>query len=514
MMVIAAMATGLVLSTAYVASRTNGAVIGANLTASSQARVEAESALALTISALTSDDDWRTRHRQGVLMERNEDDLQVRVELVDLATDGPPDQSTVDVRAMVTCRVRGIERVAEAEFFIALPEQARSLDVDLGEFAMFAGDSITVRSEAIVEPWPASPAIGRGDPIRVATSLGNSGGVTLGGSAAIVRGVEYASGARRNDSGPLPVAGIPDVVAVPRPAPPPDLGHARHRSMDADRIDEDTRVDTLSIQGARTIELARGADLIVEGDLDLAAGATLRVSGESQLVVLGDVRITDANIMVEGSAALVMHVGGDLDFRHAKITEPEGTADTWVPDLDRVRFVGLMRRESLPTWRVRGRSLVKGEFYAPDVNFKLQGRAVLVGRIVAQTVLAEGRSCLLYDPALDDRNGYTAVDRRAYDTRGDLLPALAALVDLGPESLATAAGSLGFPVAAGPEPTEAVVPAPSVACAQHLPNEGYFRGHRRARAVPRLWSGGHHGNQRHANWSMNIVHIGAPGGPR
>ena len=94
MMVIAAMATGLVLSTAYVAARTNGAVIGANLTASSQARVEAESALALTISALTSDDDWRTSHRQGVLLERHEEDTSVRVVLLDLATDDPPGESS------------------------------------------------------------------------------------------------------------------------------------------------------------------------------------------------------------------------------------------------------------------------------------------------------------------------------------------------------------------------------------------------------------------------------------
>ena len=135
MMVITAMATGLVLSTAYVAARTNGTVIGANLAASSEARVEAESSLALTVAALTSGPEWRTRHLGGVLHEHAEEGRSVRVELVDLATGSPPDASTVDVRAIVHSRVEGIERTAEAEFFIALPEQARSIDVDLGEFA-------------------------------------------------------------------------------------------------------------------------------------------------------------------------------------------------------------------------------------------------------------------------------------------------------------------------------------------------------------------------------------------
>ena len=147
MMVITAMATGLVLSTAYVTSRTNGMVVGANLSASSQARVEAESSLALTIAALTSSERWRTEHRGGLLFERSDDDVTVRVELTDLATCEAPNASTVDVLAKVTTNVGEIERIAEARFFVALPDQSSAIDVDLGEFAVFAGDTITVRSD-------------------------------------------------------------------------------------------------------------------------------------------------------------------------------------------------------------------------------------------------------------------------------------------------------------------------------------------------------------------------------
>ena len=127
MMVITAMATGVVLSTAYVASRTNGTVIGSNLAASSQARVNAESSLALTVAALSSDDQWRTSHVDGLLFETFEDGDSTEVRLTDLATGESPDESTVDIRAVVTTTVDDIKRTAEADFFVALPEQAGAI---------------------------------------------------------------------------------------------------------------------------------------------------------------------------------------------------------------------------------------------------------------------------------------------------------------------------------------------------------------------------------------------------
>jgi hypothetical protein len=506
MMVITAMATGVVLSTAYVASRSNGMVVGANFAASSQARVEAESSLALTIVALTTNDRWRNEHRDGVLYERNQDGVSVRVELLDLASCDVPDANTVDVKAVVTTNVEGVERVAEADFFVPLPIQSDSIDVDLGEFAMFAGDSITVRSEAVVEPWAQSPAISRGDPIRVATAEGNLGGVELEGAGTIVCGIEYAPGSRSSSSGSLPVNRMPDGVAVPLPAPPRDLSGAQHLDAPVGRLDVDARVDELELLNGTVLELASGTDLLIEGDLVLGGGALLRISGDSQVVVHGDARVHDARIEVGVDASLVMHVGGDLDFRHATVVEPGGDEETWVPEIDRVRFVPLAVRETIPLWRVRGRSLVKGEFYAPSVEFKLQGRAVLIGRIAAQNVLLEGRSCLLYDPALDDRNGYTALDERAYDQQGDLLEALETLEDLSEQSLAEASEELGLAVGSSGEYATPPAEEEIQASAQE---DRYREWWRFGRWRPRLWNGGYRANRsRHNGWSVQIRSIG------
>jgi hypothetical protein len=506
MMVITAMATGVVLSTAYVTSRTNGMVVGINLSASSQARVEVESSLALTIAALTSSDRWRTEHRGGLLFERDDDEVSVQVELMDLSTCEAPNETTVDVRAIVTTTVKGIQRIAEADFFVALPVQAGSIDVDLGEFAVFAGDTITVRSDAVIEPWSASPAIARGDPIRVATAGGASGGVRVEGAGAIVSGVEYAADNRSSGSGPLPVRRMPDVVAVPLPAPPEDLAGALFLEEPTGRLDMDVRLDSLELANGEVLELAGNSDLLVEGDLDLSGGATLRITGDSHLVVHGDVRIHDASIVVGETNSLVVHVGGDLDFRHASVTEPGGNAENWVAEIDRIRFQTLMVRETIPQWRIRGRSLVKGELYAPSAEFQLQGRAILIGRVAAQSVLLEGRSTLLYDPTIDDRNGYTALDARAFDEQGDLLGALANLEDLSSESLEAASHDLGIPLASGAECTAAPVEVVEEEDRDHRFRNWW----RRPNRMPSLWRGGHVANWGHqrANWSVQIRSIG------
>lgn len=506
MMVITALATAVVLSTAYVASRSDGVVVGTNLAAGSRARVEAESALALTVAALTTDERWRTAHRDGVLLERIESGRTVRVELIDLATCAPPGPGTVDVKAVISTVVDGVERGAEADLFVPLPTQAGAIDVDLGEFAVFGGGTVTVRSEATVEPWEASPAISRGDPIRVATAEGGAGDVRVEGEAAIVSGVEYAPAGRSGGFGPLPVDRLPDAVAVPRAAPPEELTDALMVTDPTGRFDRDLRTETLELNGGSRLELAGGADLLVAGDLVITGGAVLHVDGDSQIVVLGDARVENGTIEVEREAGLAMHVAGDLDFRHATVIEPGGDESTWVPAIDRVRFLPLEARETIPRWRIRGRSLVKGEIYAPNVDFSLQGRAILIGRVAAQYVVIEGRSSLFYDPSLDDRNGYTAPDLRAYDETGDLHQAIAELEDLAPESLAEASAELGMPVASADD----YACPPAVERGPEAEATDDWSGSRRSRGQGR-W-GARRWNadlmRRHENWSVLIRRIG------
>lgn len=448
LMVLTAMSACIVLSGAFVAARSNSAVVGANLVASSRARVEVESALAITLAALSSSDSWRTNNSDGVLYTSSHDDVQVRTDLIDLATGQAPDATSVDIRATIRARVGAIERVAEADFFVALPAQSGSIDVDLGEFALFAGDSIIIRAEGLVQPWSISPAIVRGDPIRVATADGTPGAIGIEGSGSIVGGIEFRpEGVSRHESG-LPVTEIPDSVAVPLPAPPQDFDSATVLDEPMGRIASDARTSSLKLSSGAILELAAGVRLLVEGDLEMSNGAVLRIEGDSSLVIQGNMSISNARIEVPEDARLDVHVGGDLDFNNARVTEPLGTEYTWIPELDRVRFLSLVARETVPIWIFRGRTIVKGECYAPSVDVRLQGESIFIGRITAQRIRIEGRSCLLYDPALDDRNGYTAADGRAYDEFGRLPDAIARLEDLSFEQLTAASNELGIPLIA------------------------------------------------------------------
>ncbi len=438
LLVTIAMASSIVLAGAYVASRADGTVVGANLASSSDARNRVESALAVTTELLLNDEDWRTKHVDGVIIDEQSIEHGIRVRLTDLATGDAPSLDTVDVQAEIIGRAGVIERVADATFFVPLPAQNISVDLDLGEFAIFAGSNIEINSEAVVAPWEASPASHRGDPIRLATMLGRSSGISISGNAAVVDGVEFSSHPGSTGSGSLPVAHLPDQVAVPSPAPPKVHSDGTFTSEIPQRIYGHIQTNDVEMGDGETYELFAGASLMIEGDLDMSPGSTLRISGASEIVITGDVDIDQAVIEVPLDSALTMHIGGDLQVRDSAIHEPGGTEDNWVANVDRIRLVSMATRESIPVWKFRGRTLMKGECYAPSTRIVMRERAIVVGRLLGQKIKIDGCAQLLYDPALDDRNGYTAPDGRVFDETGRVPDVIKDLETLAPRELAEA----------------------------------------------------------------------------
>ncbi|MEE2680964.1 MAG: hypothetical protein VX641_01175 [Planctomycetota bacterium] len=451
LLVTTAMGAAVILSGAYLASRANGALVGGNLSASSIARIQTESALAITGAALTGSGDWRTDHAAGLYLLQETPETLVRVDLLDLATNQPPDAGTVDVRANITSRRDGIERFAQADFFVPLESDAQAVDVDLGEFALFAGDSIELGSEALVRTWECSPGAGRGEPLRVATSTGESRGIRLHDSSMIVGGIEYRPTRTAHHGGSLPVDELPDRIIIHQPAPPLDDESTPLQSGLDRQVDGDQRVEELRMSGGDRILLNPGANLMVEGDLVMGRGSVLEVEGTSTVVVKGDLTIRGGSIEVAESARFTVHVGGDLDLTDARVVEPNGTERTWVPDIDRVSFVTTASRASIPSWRIRGATLLKGQLYAPSAQVSIEQRTVIIGRIAAQSIRMSGSACLLYDPTIDRRNGYTAPDRRLFETNGRVLEPIARMESLATEQLQQASTEMGIPISAGTE---------------------------------------------------------------
>lgn len=435
LMVTIAMASSIVLAGAYVASRSDGTVVGANLASSSDARNRVESALAITADILSKDEDWRVKHVNGVIIDEQSTAHGITVRLTDLATGGAPNVETVDVRAEVIGRSKGIERIADATFFVPLPAQNMSIDLDLGEFALFAGADIQIASEAVVAPWQASPAAHRGDPIRIGTMLGHNTAISISGNAAVVDGVEFSSNTGSIGSSSLPVSGLPDQISVPNPAPPRARFDETFVSEIPTQIYGNIQTHDVEMGHGELYELFPGSSLVIEGDLEMSAGATLRISGSSEIVVTGDVNIDQASIEVPVDAALTMHIGGDLEVRDSLIHEPGGTSDDWVPNIDRIRLVSMATRESIPVWKFRGSTLMKGECYAPSTRIVMRERSMVIGRLLAHKIKLDGCAQLLYDPSLDDRNGYTAPDGRIFGDTGEVPQAIRELETLAPLEL-------------------------------------------------------------------------------
>lgn len=448
LMVTIAMASSIVLAGAYVASRSDGTVVGANLASSSDARNRVESALAITADILSKDEDWRVKHVNGVIIDEQSTAHGITVRLTDLATGGAPNVETVDVRAEVVGRSKGIERIADATFFVPLPAQNMSIDLDLGEFALFAGADIQIASEAVVAPWQASPAAHRGDPIRIGTMLGHNTAISISGNAAVVDGVEFSSNTGSIGSRSLPVSGLPDQISVPNPAPPRARFDETFVSEIPTQIYGNIQTHDVEMGHGELYELFPGSSLVIEGDLEMSAGATLRISGSSEIVVTGDVNIDQASIEVPVDAALTMHIGGDLEVRDSLIHEPGGTSDDWVPNIDRIRLVSMAIRESIPVWKFRGSTLMKGECYAPSTRIVMRERSMVIGRLLAHKIKLDDCAQLLYDPSLDDRNGYTAADGRLFDDNGQVPQAIREIETLAPEELIEASMKLNALVVA------------------------------------------------------------------
>ena len=449
LLVTTAMGAAVILSGAYLASRANGALVGGNLSSSSMARIQTESALAVTSAALTGSGDWRTDHAGGLYLMQETPDSVLKVELIDLATNQPPTAETVDVRANITARQGGIERFAQADFFIPLEDDAQAVNVDLGEFALFAGESIELGSEALVQTWEASPGAGRGEPVKVATGTGDSRGVQLLDSSMIVGGIEYRPMQTAYQGGTLPINELPSRVIVHQPPPPVDHESALLQGEVFDEITGELRIGEVDMGSGDQLSFGPGANLIVEGNLRMQSGSTLEIRGSSALVVKGDLTIQGGIINVDESAELNVYVGGDLDLVDAQVIEPNGTDQTWVPKINRVNFMTNPQRESIPHWRIRGRSLFKGQLYAPSAHVSIEQRSVVIGRIAAQRIVMSGCACLLYDPTIDNRNGYTAPDGRLFEQDGKVLEPISKMDDLSSEQLQKASLEMGVAVAAG-----------------------------------------------------------------
>ena len=385
--------------------------------------------------------------------------------LFDLETSLPATAYSRGFNLVIAGASGSLQSTATAVGRIPAADAATLVDVDLSEFALFATESIDIAPDAALARWSNSPLAALREPIAIATAALNPAHVRIGRDA---DAIDFVIGR----AAPIPTTSlaadealadghiaIPDTLLLPAsPMPPERLGATRDESITLDGVVQSSTRSTTDIRIApRASVTVRGSVTIAaDADFRIEPGARLIVEGSLALLVGDDFIIEGADIEVAPGGSLVAYIGGDLEMESAfvgplRTDASEGRDATglaaWDGGAERVIVYSMQTDancydELASRWTIRGSSVVKATLYAPTASIRMEGTSALYGRAAAQRIELASGSALFYDPALDDRQGFTATESGIYNGRGRVHSAIRALTSLDPTALMQLAGAL------------------------------------------------------------------------
>ncbi len=467
----ALMAIGLasLIALSYAKSRDSTLKAADELRIAAQARLAAKNGIALATAMLDAGV-MPSPREQGVLFASVPiGDAQMDATLYDLETKLPASQFTRAFMLVVAGMSGNMQQVATAVGRVPAPNASSLADVDFSEFAIFSTTTIDIAPDAALARWSNSPFAALHEPLAVATTALDPTQVRIERDA---DAIDFVIGHAR----PLPTSAdaalvsladgrlaIPDAMTLPEPPTPPTLPATAALALGTpftlDGLVEssahapgDIRVParaSVTVRGVVTI----GAD----ADFKIERGARLTVEGTLALVVGDDFILEASDVEVAPGGSLVIFVGGDVEMDSAFIgplrqdfdegRDSSGHAQ-WDGGAERAVLYslpkGANRRSTADAqWRLRGNTVAKATLYAPSAVIRLEGTSALYGRAAGHKVELLTGSALFYDPALDDRQGFTASASGVYDTRGRVHAAIRGLASLSPGDLSRLASNLG-----------------------------------------------------------------------
>jgi hypothetical protein len=451
LLVIMAVMMATILTTAYLASRNNSAAIGDNVASSAAARWAAMSGVQMGVAVMETEEDWTTQG--GVLLDHvSLAGADVSVEVLDMATGLAPTEDTSHLTMTSTAIVDGVTQVATATAEI-LPT-GNTVDVDLSEFVMFAESTITVDSSATIATWPASPLAKLGQPLNIATQSLAPNAIQIKDTAGAVNGKVYArpgsspsvasvtSGPGVNTvvtPDPIPLPAPPDTgVLLPnRLLPPPDKTYAGTTSLSST-----VRYKKVTLDQNSTTRLQGPMTLVADDDLELKQSAKMLVDGEVKIVVFDELKLAESAIEVTPGSRLEMFVRGGIvtvdsyigDRRVDSTRRVDGSAPK-ESNLEKIQLWGITPVSGPKPWYFDGDTVVKASLYHPYGPVQIRNSAAVYGRVAAKQILVTSNATIYYDPALNDRQGYTNLDSAIYDGSGRMKGGFSGLTSLSTLSL-------------------------------------------------------------------------------
>lgn len=467
LLILITLAIGTILATAYLASRDNSAVIGANATAGASARAAALATINSGIAILETETDWRTNHSAGVVFS-NVPFAGASVDLIlkDLVTGAPPTSSSTDIELTAVARVADVEERVVAHAFVPPPDDEP--DLDLSEFAIFVKDKLTIKDTSLIARWNTSPRSVLRKPLALGTLSKDAAAIALSDYAVAVDGIAYvlpgSSSLLVSNDGPagLPVMVLPDTIVMPNPPNPGTLAiglstdFSRDGSANSFTVTNDRRVRKLNFKNGAVLTLRGPLTLIADDTITIEKGSKISVEGDVKIVAYKDARFKDdALIELQNGASLTFFVKDDLEIDDAAIVQAgaqrNASGDAAWMNPARATIYALPS-SSGKTWTIKNDAIVKGMLYSPAGRVRVDQNSAVFGRIAAQEVSIEHGSALYYDHTLDTGNGFTVFTSPVYDSNGKVRPAIKTLTSLDNDLIDTVNGIIRALEALQPPP--------------------------------------------------------------
>ncbi len=391
-------------------------------------------------------------------------DAMAKARVRDLLTGLAADGSSEIVEIVVEGTSAGIAQTARAVGRLPHAPGAPTADLDCSEFALLATEALTLEGDAFLGVWRSSPLAILAEPVAYGIADGTRGSLALSPNASLhgtvalgIGGLSIDADSHDEQLADKSVC-IPTAIHVPLAALPAERTRRGDDGETADVIldgyiaydampEGDMRVPA---RAAVTLRGARSFD--VGGSLHIERGARMRVEGDARFIVRGNLVLDAASIEVAAGATLAFTVLGDSSIDGAYLggerSNPEEVRDA----TGRAAYDGGASRV-LVSVAGDGRvsigegSVVKGEIYAPEAGVTLATRSAVYGRILGRSVRLGAACAVFYDPALDDRSGWTArtsgIWTRTGSERPDVNENVRAVARLDADNLVRFAGNSG-----------------------------------------------------------------------
>lgn len=450
MLVIVAVAVGTILAAAALTSNTNTPALAENARHSVQSYWQAHAAANYTeklIEKIASIDDAAAPTMPTQI---NTAGGTVTVKVTDVDGNAPADDDR-ELLITAVATVGGIEHTIRRRVSVAPPGTLdEAIDPELKEFAVFATDSLSIGDSAKLGPWPKSPEVRTDEPIKIGGGFTALSDLSLSASASTQRVAFYpSSGASATlDS----IRGDPRFVSggwkmnLPIPtldaASPTDFSSLTNFNTTQTASGPTTTIvppqgkyHDLNCNLGGVAKLGDGATLkqYCFRNLTLDSQAILAIYGPVEIMVTGDISLSNKATIELGDAAasLVIYckkvvavddacIGVNSAIARNGSRKP---ADAPYTDPRRIKFTTLTG--GAPEFFFDNGSIVIASLHTPSGPFEMQGGSTLFGRVTCADMILGNNCNLFYDPAMDNRLGFTASKGPMYKPDGTPIDGLA-----------------------------------------------------------------------------------------